>query len=246
MTRTKSKQLYIRPKERSQIDRFVSAFNVIEQCLREILNRDKQTSFAKLVNEFTQTGRLSNGDAAALKSVSQLRNFLVHEMVEPSRYPAVPTTVTVERIEALRDRILHPEFVIPKFKKAVETILVHDSLSAVLKQIAQRDYSQFPVYDGPTFKGLLTENGITRWLAIHVSTELSLIELEDVSVRDVLKEEAKRPDCQFVSRTTTTEQVKASFAQQELLEALLITNTGHRREELLGIVTRWDVVHLRR
>jgi len=66
--------------------------------------------------------------------------------------------------------------VIPIFQKKGEVLGLSDSLSTVLRVIEKRYYSQFPVYDGNNFKGLLTENGITRWLAHHVSNELSLIE----------------------------------------------------------------------
>ena len=39
------------------------------------------------------------------------------------------------------------------------------------------------LYDGKTFKGLLTENGITRWLAHYVSDELAIVDLDEVPIR---------------------------------------------------------------
>jgi hypothetical protein len=95
---------------------------------------------------------------------------------------------------------------------------------------------------GTTFKGLLTENGITRWLAHHVTKTLSIVDLEDVSVRDVVPEEEKRENWAFVSREEAIDAVRGLFIDKKLLEAVLITHSGSHRESPLGLVTRWDII----
>jgi predicted transcriptional regulator len=152
----------------------------------------------------------------------------------------------VRQIEELRQRLLSPELAIPRFQKTIDTLTMDDSLMTVLRTIAERDYSQFPVYDDQRFKGLLTENGITRWLAHHVTNELSLIELDDVLVKTVLREEENKHNFTFISRSTTVDIISELFATRDLLEAALITNSGKPNERLMGIVTRWDVVQLKR
>ena len=42
------------------------------------------------------------------------------------------------------------------------------------------------------FRGLLTENGITRWFAYHVATKVSLVELQDVHVKQALENEEEK------------------------------------------------------
>lgn len=73
-----------------------------------------------------------------------------------------------------------------------------------------------------------------------------MIELEEVPVWKVLKEEEKRPNFEFIHSDLAAPDVVALFAEHELLEAVLITQNGNRDEKLLGIVTRWDIVHLKR
>jgi predicted transcriptional regulator len=236
---------HLSPEEQDQIERFEAAYNTIDRHLRRTLNRDNYVSFTQLIREYSEAGRLWRTDAEALRTLADLRNVLIHEKIKPRHYLAIPTPLVVARIEQIRDRILHPERVIPKFQKEVETVSLDDSLAKVLKQISQKDYSQFPVYDGKTFKGLLTENGITRWLAHYVSDELAIVDLDEVPVRQVLKQEEKRSNSAFISRNTEVDKVKALFAEYELLEAVLITQSGKREEKLLGIATRWDVIHLR-
>jgi predicted transcriptional regulator len=134
---------------------------------------------------------------------------------------------------------------VPRFQRSGEVVTPDESLAKVLKRVSQKEYSQFPVYDGDKFRGLLTENGITRWLAHHVSKKMSLVELEEVPIKQVLPEEETRPNWLFVSRNHTVDEVKGLFAEKELLEAVLITDAGKPAEKPIGIVTRWDVLHER-
>ena len=100
------------------------------------------------------------------------------------------------------------------------------------------------MYEEKRFRGLLTENGVTRWLAHHVATALSLVELDDVPVGQVLQNEEERRNYHFVPRDMRVDDVSALFARQTLLEAALITASGKETEKLLGIATRWDILHL--
>jgi predicted transcriptional regulator len=133
----------------------------------------------------------------------------------------------------------------PAFKRTVTTKQKADTLADVLRSIREHDYSQYPVYDEKTYVGLLTENGITRWLAEHVATQLELVDLSEVSIGTVLRqEEARRMNCQFAGRNSTVAEIRSKFAEHELLEAVLITEKGRPAEKLLGIATRWDLLRV--
>ena len=141
--------------------------------------------------------------------------------------------------------VTNPVRVIPTFRRRVETVSLNDNLAKVLKIVTQRNYSQFPVYEAERFRGLLTESGITRWLAQHVTTKLSLVELDDVAVKEVLKSEEARRNYHFVGRDFRVDDLRGLFVLQELLEAVLITASGKETEALLGIATRWDTINLK-
>ena len=93
--------------------------------------------------------------------------------------------------------------------------------------------------------GLLTENGITRWLAHHVDTKFSTVELDDVPVKAVLQNEEMLKTCCFVAGDIRVDDVSALFASHGELEAVLITTQGKESEPLLGIATRWDILDLK-
>jgi predicted transcriptional regulator len=228
--------------QRELVERFEAAYNSIDRFLRKHLRREQSVPFASLVAEYERTHKMA-ADSDYLWMAAELRNVLVHRKTKSFQPVAVPTMPVVETLERICRRLTDPPLVMPRFQRAVEVVTLEESLAKVLKRVAQRGYSQFPVYDAEQFRGLLTENGITRWLAHHVSRTMSLVELDEVPVRQVLPEEEKRQNCLFVSRSSAVDDVKVLFAEKELLEAALITQTGDRAEKLIGIVTRWDVLH---
>ena len=137
---------------------------------------------------------------------------------------------------------MRPETIIPKFQTAVETVALEHTLGRVLRLVHTRDYSQFPVYENDRFRGLLTENGITRWLARHVSNSLSLVDLDEIPVAKVLRDQEKFTTWTFMSRDQRVDDLLGRFATTPLLEAALITAHGKESEKLIGIATRWDVL----
>jgi predicted transcriptional regulator len=228
--------------EQKLIDRFIAAFNAIDKQLKSV--SQSEGSFGNVIKECLDRSLITRKDYQTLKTVTTLRNILVHDTVKTQHFPVVPTAPFVDQVERLLNQFRHPARVIPTFRKEVKVVDAGQSLSSILKLIDKRDYSQFPVFDDARFKGLLTENGITRWLAHHVSKELSLVELDEITVRMVLREEEKRSNYQFVSKGAAVNEVKGLFSKNELLEAVLITTTGSPKEDLLGIATRWDIVQL--
>lgn len=223
-------------------ERFQAAYNTIDRSLRKLLNAESTQSFVSLVRSYENVCRLGS-DGDFLRMVADLRNVLIHQKTKPHLQLAIPTRPIVERLETICQKLVDPMRVLPRFKKRVETIEPSVSLGAVLRAVAEKDYSQFPVYETDRFLGLLTENGITRWLAHHVAKELSLVDLDEVPVTQVLSEEEKRPNWLFVSRDRTIDEVKAFFREKELLEAILITHNGKSTEQPMGIITRWDILH---
>jgi predicted transcriptional regulator len=226
------------------IEQFEADFNAIERFLRKIGSGDKRDSFVHLVNLYHDKHPAWR-DGDLLKVSADVRNAIVHGKTEPYRHVAVPTPELVQNLRACRERLTNAPRAIPTFQRHVERVSVDADLAKVLRIIKNRDYSQFPVYEVEKFRGLLTENGITRWLAHHVTTQLSLVELGEAFVEEVLQSEEERKNYDFVARGTPIEEVVELFASEGLLEAVLITASGKKSEALLGIATRWDIIHLK-
>lgn len=228
------------------IERFIVAYNAIDAHLQHFFGNSAPSSFRSLVDLYSKKHRWWK-DAELLRTAAGLRNLLIHEKVEKYEYPCVPTEILVSQLETVRDRFLHPQLAIPQFEGEVVTIKTDDSLAKVLKLIHTLQVTHFPVYeysDGrEKFAGVLTENGITRWLAERVSTEASLVELNDEPIREVLAREEKRRNYEFAASHFQVEELAHRFHENAYLEAVLITLHGNAEERLLGIITRWDILH---
>lgn len=227
--------------QRDQVERFQAAFHAVEQQLRALLDRPPATPMSDLIHQYAAQYR-SWPHLQTLRTASELRNLLAHRRTTPYGYPAIPAPALVAAVETIRDQMLNPRRVVPTFQCAVTKVQEETPLSAVLQLIHQADFSQFPVYRGDSFQGLLTENGIARWLAYYAVHADTLIELADESVAKVLQSEEQRTNFGFIGREATVEEAASCFAENSFLEALLITQHGRADQSLLGIITRWDML----
>lgn len=225
------------------IERFIVAYNAVDHALRARLNADNGAPFSQLIRDYAARYPRWE-DQETLRMFGDLRNALVHQREQSYEYLSVPVPSVVKAIEHIRDQFLSPELVYPKFARDVQTFQAEDTLADVFRDITEKGFSQYPIYRQGKYIGLLTENGITRWLAYHSVHVLTLVELEEVKVEQVLNREEMRKNDRFVSRATTAQDAENFFVQNPLLEALLITETGRSSEQLLGIVTRWDVLKI--
>jgi predicted transcriptional regulator len=223
------------------IQQFITAYNRVHKALCRELKHEGHLEFSKAVRRYGDLHR-SFRYIADLQLIGDLRNVMVHEQLRPNEYLAYPSHTTMATLQKVLDELENPEYLIPRFQRKVEVVSPEDPLSEVLPRVLKGNYSQFPVYDGDTFKGLLTENGIVRYLAHHRTSIDSMIELADVSVSSLLKQDENRRNCAFAPRTERLDAMLDRFAQSPILEAVLITASGKKDEKPLGIATQWDAL----
>jgi hypothetical protein len=225
------------------IERFVTAFNRVDRHLRELYKADDRISFGRLV-EIHLRKNPHWRDADALRSFKAVRNVIIHERDLPYRYMFVPTLAAVEEIEKVRDRLVSPESLIPRFRRHVVQVAADDTAAKVLCLVHKQGGSKFPVFDDERFRGLLTEHGITRWLAWRVSSDGTQVDLTAVTALEMLAQEEDARNVEFLAADASTEDLLRTFAMNPVLQAVLITNTGLSTEPLLGLATWGDALRL--
>jgi predicted transcriptional regulator len=234
----------ISEKQRELIDRFIEAYNGIQKRLARALREDPGEQLHRLIDTYGDRNRpWDASDGRWLRDIAPLRNVLVHDRLPGRPHLAVPLASVVEHIEAILERLDHPRMAIPTFQREVLTLDDSTTIADALRHVREKDYSQFPVYAEDRFSGLLTENGLTRWLArISAHHATSIVDLEEQPVRVVLALEEARESWAFASRDARADEVASLFADKPQLEAVLITHSGREHEKLLGIATRWDAL----
>ena len=229
--------------DQNLVERFLVAFNRIHQYCRDQTSSPEGVSFVYLVTDFLHRYP-RRVDIELLRSFAEIRNILVHQKTRLHRELAMPTPETVELIERISDQFTRPERAEARFCKVVQTIDAGAGLLEAMRLIHRTGYTQFPVYEGREFAGLLTSHGITHWLSQVDLEQQPCTILKQTRVQDVLSFEHERLDrnCRFVARDTAVDEILALFQTQPDLEAVLVTEHGRRNEKPLGIVTKSDVV----
>ncbi len=83
---------------------FLAAFNVIEDWMRHALDAGEEDDFGALVRRLEKTDAAVRRHAPELKRLARLRNLIAHNHSR-DRPLAVPTPVSIERAEALANRL---------------------------------------------------------------------------------------------------------------------------------------------
>lgn len=227
--------------EISGANRFMEAFNAIENHLKTRLN-DDISPFMQLAETYVRSYGIPQ-ELPALRAFASLRNALVHNNYYGGKPVAEPVPAVVERIEALADKIIRPPTVMHVLPhRTVASFDPHDPVSSVLEEIRDNDYSQFPIYEDKSYRGLLTTNCIARWLAHGLST-VGLVETEPVHAALEFTEAHDR--AVHVPRTMSVPQAIKTLsppADGSLPPAaVIITQTGKADERPLAIVVANDL-----
>ncbi|NSL52652.1 CBS domain-containing protein [Calidifontibacillus erzurumensis] len=229
-------------------ERFLAAFNIISSEIEKMVEARGHIPFYRLVDMAKKKNGLIMTYKDDLKELSELRNAIVHGRHFPAYTIAEPHLSVVELAEKIAEELTKPKTIIPFFECEVKTFQKTDHLREVLKVIKQHGYSQFPVYDQDRFVGLLTNQGITMWIAQNFDKN-SMGNCLDAYLSDVLSFEKIKKNYIFMSKNKNIYDVREKFLNHfdlyaTRLEAVLITENGRPDEKLLGLATPFDMVRI--
>lgn len=222
---------------------FLTTFNRIDKHLREATGiQDRSKTFTDVLNAFERREPSMRPWMMRLRGYADLRNMIVHERHRPNEFIAYPSRSTLSDLLQLEKQLESPLRVEQVFLREVYTLKPDDSVDEVLSSVKNDDFTQFPVYqsDG-VFIGLLTGNGLTRWLASRPGEDSQLIDWREHTVKDVLGYEEELQTCEFIARATPVREAVHEFRNVPSLEALLITQTGSPKQKPIGIITLEDI-----
>jgi CBS domain-containing protein len=222
-------------------DRFLSAFNAIEQHLREMLGAAESRTFSDLVHHAGHSHALVRRLSADLRHLAELRNFLVHRYQEHEPL-AIPSDLSLQKVERIRDALLRPVTLHTLFHKVVQCCQPSDRIGAVAEKMHQHKIAQLPVYERTEFVGLLTAETLARWLAARLATGVGLVEEE--SVGNILRFQDDDRQHEFANHSATVTDafnwMEKHYHRGRPLRAILLTPHGKSSELPTGIVTAGD------
>jgi predicted transcriptional regulator len=221
-------------------DDFLSSFNRIEKFFKQALNNPTNMGFAEMSRRLSRArnSQVSRFETELLE-FAQLRNAIVHSQIESDFIIAEPNDWAVARIQKIEQALTAPEKVIPRFGRKVTGFEKDVPLKDLLRIIAKKGYSTFPLYQKGKFIGLITLRVVGYWFAVE--SQFGPLHIEDKVASDLLMEHGKSVNYEFVNAKTPIYKVRDRFRENTFLEAVLITKNGSSSGELLGIIRPRDI-----
>ncbi|UOQ45387.1 CBS domain-containing protein [Halobacillus salinarum] len=230
------------------VERFEIVFNQIHQRLKEFNGFPKNDNFVELLQRSKLKNSVIRVHFDELKQYAKLRNAIVHERIRDDYYIATPHEEVVEKMELIQRTLEQPPEAIAFSTKPVLFYKEETELTKIVEAFCKYGISQFPIYDDShTFMGLLTNEGIVRWLSEAMDDGHATV--SGVTARDVLHAE-KDLVVEFLAARSTVfaleEMFETSLEAERKLKAVILTETGDPNEKPLGIVTTWDLIKVDR
>lgn len=221
---------------------FLEIFSAIEKWLRQQADADRSVSFDQLVERAASRNRAVHRYKDDLKEFADLRNAIVHERTD-GRVIAEPNDRALLEFERIRRVLLNPPAVIPRFQVAVRSRSTDDSVGVAVTDMRNGSFSQLPVLSEGRVVALLTAETVVRWLASEVSNEL--VSLWDTKIETVLPHTEDQEHYCFLPRRATLLDALARFedfaSRGKDLDAILLSQDGRSEQQLLGILTVYDL-----
>lgn len=124
----------------------------------------------------------------------------------------------------------------------------NDSLSTVLEVVKKMGYTQFPVFSD-IFEGLLTDNGITRWLANQMDNDI--IQFSDTRIGNLISIDEHSQSYKFKLPNDSLFDVLDIFengfsANSRSITVLVVNKTKDiKPQDIVGIITYWDLENIK-
>ena len=230
---------------KTNAQRFILAYNTIDQALRSIYNYKRSMTFSDMIRRTVPINSVIRKYEDKLIDYARLRNSIIHNSNDEFVI-AEPHTDVVLLMEKIAEMITKPPKVIDIVaKKPVLTIEADVSVKDVISIIAKSGFKTLPVYENGKVLGLATPNRIVDWMGSKIESEENIEGiLNDHQISQTLKESDLNSRFTICSENLTIQEALDLFYKNRLLSAIVITKTGSSYEKILGLITISDIMDL--
>ena len=231
----------------SNYNEFKDVFGQIEKELKIITeSSNDKMPFTKLLDIASSKSKLVNYLSKEIRFYQEIRNLLEHDY--DMRKAVIVSEQTIKGIKDVLVKLKNPPSIEKYFNRKLEKCSINDSIEDVVKTMAEKNFSQIPVFDEENFVGLLTNNTIARWFGTEIDKEELII--KNNPVRLVLEHEEFKENYSFIGRKSNLYEVLDLFSDRlevnPYFDALLITEYGENDQKIIGIITKSDIPEITR
>lgn len=225
--------------------RFITAYNKIDGCLRNIYDFNANISFSDMIRRCAEKNYVIRANETLLSDYGRLRNAIVHKSTDEIVI-AEPHLSVVENFERLAELICTPPKAISIFGgRKVITIEADSKLNAAIKLMTESHYSNIPVYGNSILKGILNNKLIVNNIGRALAKSISIDEfLKKTDAGGILEEGYFETYYKVCDRNVTLESLVGMFSSNRRLIAVLVTHSGVRSERPICIITAYDLTQI--
>ena len=230
---------------KSNAQRFILAYNTIDQSLRSIYNYKRNMTFSDMIRRTVPLNSVIRKYEDKLIDYARLRNSIIHNSNE-EYIIAEPHEDVVLLLEKIADMITKPPKVIDICgKKNVLTIEGDIHILDVVSLIYRSGFKSLPVYEDGKILGIATPNRIVEWLGKRLEEEKDVEKiLSSAKISETLKESDLNTRFCICSENLSIQEALDMFYKNRMLSAVIITKNGSNYERILGMITIADIMDL--
>jgi len=229
---------------KSNAERFITAYNIIDQTLRGVYNFKRNMTFSDMIRRSVPLNSVIRRFEDNLIDYARLRNAIIHNSNE-EYIIAEPHDEVVAEMEKIAQMVSCPPLAINTVAKNVLTIHGEMSLKDVFTMFASTGFKNLPVYENSQILGIATparlvdavgaelkeNNDIDKYLMnTHVAT---ILDKNDREIRYCVR-----------SESLTIQEALDIFYANRKMASIIITKNGGVQERISGMITVADIMDL--
>ena len=227
-------------------ERFLKKYRVLEGLLEKRYEGQKVSS-SSIVIEYIRDDD-SEPVRVDLDLMREIRNILSHNAGENGEAVVEPSDEMLERLDRILAYVRRPRCAAGLGTPAAQVLCAHpsDSILPLMRSMRKSGYSHAPVKDDGRIVGVFSIRCLFDYLA---ENDLDGID-NNIRIRDLgerIRLDRKHGErYMFVSEDTSIVTIRRAFRRyperNRRLSAVFVTRSGSPEEELICIITPWDVL----
>ncbi|MBE5757652.1 MAG: CBS domain-containing protein [Clostridiales bacterium] len=223
--------------------RFISAYNQIDQSLRNQCDLTKSISYTEAIRKASRFNALVKRNEDKLIDYGRLRNAIVHSFNEDSVI-AEPHTNVVEEYERLAKAICTPPLAIDTvLNRDIKTVAYDTPVKDVVESIYKTGVSNWPVYKDGMLIGVANSRKLIKEIGKKIYEKKDLDEyLENTKIEDAISNFGDDTYYTIANKDVTLDKILNMFSENRKLALIVITETGSLLELPIGVVAIADIM----
>ena len=232
--------------EKTNAQRFIHAYNTIDQTLRCLYNFKRSMSFSDVIRRSVPVNYLVRKYEDKLVDYGRLRNAIIHKSNDEFIIAEPHGDVTIE-FEHIANLIATPPKALELLEKTEVVTTTHNtSLADVIKLMEKTKFSNIPIYRDNELVGVASGKYIVEAIGNLLKSGANIDKaIKSTTIEQVIEQNQPIYSYFEVAKASiTVEEVLERFYRNHKLQIILTTKNGTSKEQPISIITSGDLIEL--